>query len=67
MGKRSDTDKAIRNLMHWAERPEWASVQAAVLDAHLAPVCERLGYSRDELGRELDEHGYGGMLFGMMF
>lgn len=67
MSKQRDTDKAIRNLMNWAERPEWASVQAAVFDAHLAPVCERLGYSLDELGRELAEHGYGDMLFGMMF
>lgn len=53
--------------MHWADRPEWASVQAVVFDAHLAPVCERLGFSREELGQELAEHGYAGMLFGVMF
>lgn len=67
MSRRQDTDKAIRNLMQWSERPEWATAQAAVFDAHLASVGERLGYSRDELGRELDEHGYWGMLFGIMF
>ena len=38
-----------------------------VFDAHLAPICERLGYSQEELGQELAEHGYGGMLFGMLF
>lgn len=67
MSKQRDTDKAIRNLMHWADRPEWTSEQAAVFDAHLAPVCECLGYSREELAQELAEHGYGDMLFGVMF
>jgi hypothetical protein len=67
MSNRSDTDKAIRNLMNWAERPEWADARAAVFEAHLAPVCGRLGISRDELGQELADHGYGGMLFGAIF
>ena len=67
MSKRRDTDKAIRNLMNWTDRPEWADEHAAVFDAHLAPVCERLGYSQEELAQELAEHGYSGMLFGMMF
>jgi hypothetical protein len=67
MGKHSDTDKAIRNIMNWADRPEWSAEQAAVFDAHLAPVCERMGISQDELGQELADHGYGGMLFGIMF
>ncbi|GMR19641.1 MAG: hypothetical protein BMS9Abin36_0236 [Gammaproteobacteria bacterium] len=67
MGKRSDTDKAIRNIMKWANRPEWSDAQATVFDAHLSPVCDRIGISQDELGQELAEHGYGGMLFGLMF
>ncbi len=67
MGKRSDTDKAIRNIMKWADRPEWSDEQAAVFDAHLVPVCDRIGISQEELGQELAEHGYGGMLFGIMF
>jgi len=67
MGKRSDTDKAIRNIMNWADRPEWLDEQAAVFDAHLDPVCDRIGTNQEELGQELTEHGYGGMLFGMMF
>lgn len=67
MGKRSETDKAIRNLMNWAQRPEWAEEQAAVFDAHLDPVCERIDLTQDELIKELEEHGYGGMLFGVMF
>lgn len=67
MGKRSDTDKAIRNIINWADRPEWSGGQAAVFDAHLAPVCDRIDTSQDELGQELADHGYGGMLFGIMF
>ncbi|MGB5305378.1 MAG: hypothetical protein WBO57_03980, partial [Gammaproteobacteria bacterium] len=67
MGKRSDTDKAIRNLMNWASRPEWSDEQASVFNAHLAPICDRVGISQEELVQELEEHGYGGMLFGMMF
>lgn len=53
--------------MNWADRPEWAKEQATIFHAHLAPICERLGYSQEELGQELAEHDYGGMLFGMMF
>ena len=67
MRKRSDTDKAIRNIMNWAIRPEWSDEQAAVFDAHLSPVCDRIGISQEEIGQELEEHGYGGMLFGLMF
>ncbi len=67
MGKRSDTDKAIRNIMNWADRPEWSDEQAAVFDAHLAPVYDRIDTNQEELDQELTEHGYGGMLFGMMF
>ncbi|MFV2090791.1 MAG: hypothetical protein ACC642_09045, partial [Pseudomonadales bacterium] len=67
MGKRSDIDKAIRNLMNWADRPEWANEQVAVFDAHLGPVCNHHGMSQDELGQELADHGYGDMLYGMMF
>ena len=67
MGKRSSTDKAIRNIMNWADRAEWSAEQATVYDAHFAPVCDRIGISQEELGHELEEHGYGGMLFGIMF
>jgi len=67
MGKRSETDKAIRNIMNWAKRPEWSEEQVAVFDAHLAPVCDRTDITQEVLIQELEEHGYGGMLFGMMF
>ncbi len=67
MGKRSDTDKAIRNIMNWADRPEWSDEQAAAFDAHLAPLCERIGINEEELDQELTDQGYGGMLFGIMF
>jgi uncharacterized protein (DUF2384 family) len=67
MGKRSNTDKTIRNIMNWAEQPEWLEEQAAVFDAHLAPVCDRIDISQEDLVLELEEHGYGGMLFGVVF
>jgi len=67
MGKRSNTDKAIRNIMNWAEQPEWREEQAAVFDAHLAPVCDRIDINQEVLVLELEEHGYGGMLFGLVF
>jgi hypothetical protein len=67
MGKRSETDTAIRNIMNWAQRPEWSEEQASVFDAHLAPVCDRTDITQEELIQELEEHGYGGMLFGVIF
>jgi len=67
MGKRSNTDKAISNIMNWTSRAEWMDEQAAVFDEHLAPVCDRIGISQEELVEELTEHGYGGMLFGLLF
>ena len=67
MAKSSDTDKAIRNIMKWAARPEWSDEQATVFDAHLSPLCDRIGISQEELAEELAEHGYNGMLFGIMF
>ena len=67
MGNRSDIDKAIRNIMNWADRHEWADELATVLDAHLARVCDHFGISREELSHELAEHGYGDILFGVMF
>ena len=67
MGKRSNTDKAIRNLMDWAEQPEWREEQTAVFNAHLTPVCDRIDINQEDLALELEEHGYGGMLFGLVF
>lgn len=67
MGKISDTDKAIRNIMRWAERPEWVGAQAAVFEAHLSPLCERIGISQGQLGEELEQQGYNGMVLGIMF
>jgi hypothetical protein len=63
MGKKSDIDKAIANLMRWAERPEWSDERAAVLNDHMAQVSRRLNTSLEELGAELAD--YGGMLIGM--
>jgi uncharacterized protein (DUF2384 family) len=67
MGKRSDTDKAIRNIMNWADRPEWLDDRAAVFAAHLDPACEHIGIGQQELLQELADNGYEGMLFGIVF
>ena len=67
MGKSSDTDKAIRNIMKWADRPEWSDEMATVVEAHLSPLCDSIGISQEELAEELAETGLEGMLFGIMF
>ncbi|MGH8501627.1 MAG: hypothetical protein ACREVE_03990 [Gammaproteobacteria bacterium] len=68
MQKRLDADKAIRNLMKWiAESGEWSEEQDAIFDAQLAPVCEHFDIDPDELGAELTEHEYAGMMFGVLF
>jgi hypothetical protein len=67
MAKRSDTDKAIHNIMGWTDRPEWMDVRSALLDAHFGPVCDQLGIGREELRQEIEEYDVGGMLFGIMF
>lgn len=67
MSKRSDTDKAIRNIMRWLEQPEFQEKHAMVFDEHTAPVCRHLDLSPEELNREIIEHGLDGMLFGIMF
>lgn len=67
MAKRNDIDKAIRNIRNWADRPEWAIELAAVFDAHLAPVCELVDISPDELQQKIADLDYGGMLFGVVF
>jgi hypothetical protein len=67
MGKRSDIDKAIRNIMKWLDRPEWAERRAAVFEAHLAPVGKHLGMDLEELAMEASANGYGGMLLGVQF
>lgn len=67
MGKRNDTDKAIRNIMNWADRPEWLDDRGTVFAAHLAPACEHFDLSQEELIQELADNGYEGMLFGIMF
>lgn len=67
MGKRHDTDKAIRNIMNWAERPEWSEEHRAILEAHLLPVGERLGMGIEDISQTMVDHGYMGMLFGIIF
>lgn len=53
MGKHRATDKAIRNIMHWAARPEWSDEQTIVFNAHLNPLCDRIGISQEELATKL--------------
>jgi len=67
MVKRSNIDKAIQNIMRWAERPEWEGEKSIVFSRHLSPVCDRFGFSYEELADVLDDHGSAGMLFGIMF
>ena len=66
MGKQHDTDKAIRNLLKWIDRPEWLDAKLSVFDDHLVPVIEYLDITPEELIQELDGAGYMDMLNGMM-
>jgi hypothetical protein len=65
MGKRNDIDKAVRNIMNWAARPEWTAVQNKVFSEHIAPACDKLQLSPQALSAEIGESG--GMLFGIAF
>ena len=67
MSKRSDTDKAIHNIMKWLEQPEFQEKHAIVIDEHIAPACKHLDVNHEELSQEIIEHGFDGMLFGIMF
>lgn len=67
MAKRSDIDKAIGNLMNWAERPAWINEQKAVFDEHIAPAAEHVGIRPDELLQGLADSGSIHMLTGIIF
>ena len=54
----NDTNKSTRNIMKWADRPEWREAFATALDSHLKPICARIGISQTELGQELVDSGY---------
>ena len=62
-----ETDKAIKNLMKWAERPEWAEQWEVVWDHHLGSICQHREETGDELMQKVADHGFGGMLFGVVF
>ena len=66
MGKQHDTDKAIRNLLKWSDRPEWLEAKMSIFDDHLIPVSEHLNFHPDDLGQELADAGYWDMLYGVM-
>ena len=67
MAKRSDIDKAIKNLMAWAGRPDWSNEQDTVFAEHLNQASDRMGTSLDELDRQLGESGSTHMLVGIIF
>ncbi len=67
MAKRKSTDKAIENLMKWAEGPDWRERFRGIFQDHLGEVCERFSMTPDEVTDELMESGHWGMLFGVIF
>lgn len=67
MGRSPSIDKAIANLIKWAQRPEWAERYDATTGAVIEAACERHGMTPDQLRQTLEKAGYGGMLFGMLF
>ncbi len=67
MSKKSDTDKAIGNIMKWLEQPEYQERHAMVIDEHFSQACKHLDISHEDLSQEIIDHGFDGMLFGIMF
>lgn len=67
MGQPRSIDKAIANLIKWAERAEWADKYQSLFEALIGPVSQRHDMTPDQLARTLEEAGYGGMVFGMVF
>lgn len=67
MAQYRSTHKAIANIMKWAERPEWSEKYRSVFEAHLGRVSRQRDTSLEQLSRDIEQAGYGGMLFGMVF
>ncbi len=67
MGSHKDIDKAVGNLMRWADRPEWADARARVFAAHIETTSRFLGIPEAEWLQELSALGYSGMVFGIAF
>ncbi len=67
MASRKSIDKAIANIMKWAERPKWSRERDAVLEEHLVTVADALDLTVQELYDTLVDNGYLEMVFGVVF
>ncbi|MBI3091314.1 MAG: hypothetical protein HYY96_11660 [Candidatus Tectomicrobia bacterium] len=52
---KSAINKAIINIMRWANREEWRAEKELVFEEHVAPVCADFEITPDELARKLGE------------
>ena len=67
MGRSRSIDKAIANLMKWAESPEWVERYRSAMAAEIDAASERQGMSPDQLHQTLEKAGYGEVLFAIFF
>ena len=58
----SATDKAIQNILKWADREEWAADRNEVIEAHFAPACKNFDLSIEELEEEIGPEIFGTLL-----
>ncbi len=57
MSKQKEINKAIRHLMDWSERPEWADDKFAIYERNVEAAAERMEMQADVLVQMLQEAG----------
>jgi hypothetical protein len=57
MSARREIDKAIRHIMDWADRPEWADEKFEIYDRTILATAERMEMEASELLQMLHEAG----------
>ncbi len=62
-----EIDKAIANLIKYADRGVWEDRQKEYFNSMFSDVATRLNVATDELVQQLEGHGYMTMIFGYLF
>ena len=65
--QQKDIDKAITNLIKYADQEVWGDRQKEFFNSMFSEVADRLNVAPDELIQQLEEHGYMTMIFGYLF
>jgi hypothetical protein len=66
--QRKEIDKAVRNIINFANhQPEWQQRLDDMFSQMFSPAAQTLGIEEDELLVEIQDAGYGHMVFGYIF